>query len=171
MYQGAMALVDAHEKYFVAVRDFVANLRLSKWTITSNQIGGSIMPGIKPTMTDEEKMEYKKSVARMMFFWIINTRDTWRHTVLDNKPNEWGTLSLTTEFKDTGGVLNGEWLSFFSSARSVVNLTQVRESLGAINALAEGFWVEPLDPDCPADEIINRMYEEAAEYVDAIPNP
>jgi hypothetical protein len=128
------------------------------------------MPGIKATMTVEEKTAYKKSVAKMMFFWIINTRHTWRQTVLDNRPDLWGSLSLTTEFKTAGGTLNEEWMSFFSSARSIVNLTQVRESLGAINALAEGFWVDLIDPDCPADEVINLMYEETAEYVDAIPD-
>lgn len=128
------------------------------------------MPGIKPTMTDEEKTEYKKSVAMMMFFWIINTRHNWRQTVLDNQPNEWAKLSLTKEFKDLSGKLNEEWMNFFSQARSVVNLTQVRESIGAINGLAEGFWVSLLDPECPADEVINTMYDAAAKYVDAIPS-
>lgn len=129
------------------------------------------MSGIKTTMTNEEKKAYKKSVAKMMFFWIINTRHTWRQTVLDNNPDLWRDLSLTTEFKDAEGGLNGEWRSFFNQARGIVNLTQVRESLGAINGLADAFWVSVLDPECPADEVINIMYEEAAEYVDTIPSP
>jgi len=120
-------------------------------------------------MTAEQKTAYKKSVAKMMFFWIINTRRNWRETVIFDQPNAWYSLSLTTEFRNTNETLNGEWMDFFRNARAIVTMDQVKHSLEAINAIAEGNWVD-FEYDCPPDPTLNTMYNETAEYIDNLPS-
>jgi len=121
-------------------------------------------------MTAEQKTKYKKSVAKMMFLWIINTRRNWRETVINDQPNSWFSLSLTTEFRNTTETLNDEWMAFFSAARAIVIEAPVQQLLERINVLAECNWVDGVT-DCPPDRDLNKMYDETAEYIDEIPSP
>lgn len=143
---------------------------------------------------EEKKRRLKKSIAKMMVFWVAHSRDDLHYDLIGPNPgNAWAGLALTEAFDS-----NEERSAFFNIASRVFNdevETEVQTDGGErikvkIKVVEEGVkrirgrvhgkdgmtaspdplppeWEADLDPLCPGDPILNVMYRAAAAFVDS----
>lgn len=126
----------------------------------------------------ENKRELKKSIAKMMVYWVVHTRHDLRQELIDKDPTRtWAGLALQEAFDD-----KEEWEEFFRKAAKLLDeevdtggagkIKVVRAGAERINKRVDGLDGEPEDwcpiivPDCPANLILNIMYRAAEEFVD-----
>lgn len=140
--------------------------------ITSEYTFSGYVSEMPKILSKENKRVYKKALAKMMVFWIITTRNSWRDKLVNGDFNYWKTNLpyLAGAFQNGGMFEQAEWDNFFSQARAAIRITSVSIALNDINHLAMDFWVPMgFDPECPADEAIDLMFKAFADRVDAIP--
>jgi hypothetical protein len=148
-------------------------------------------------LTQEEKKilkdDLKKSIAKMMVYWVAHSRHTLHDDLVADKPDgAWAGLALKGAFGD-----DEEWRKFFHIASRVFNdevVTEVETSSGErvrgkIKVVEEGAiriskrvhgedgmtnspvllpadWESALDPHCPGDDTLDAMYRAAVKFVD-----
>jgi len=140
------------------------------------------------------KDDLKKSIAKMMVYWVAHSRHDLHDDLVANKPDgAWAGLALKEAFGD-----DNEWRKFFHIAYRVFNdevETEVETASGErvrgkIKVVEEGAmriskrvhgedgmtnspvplppdWEADLDPLCPGDDTLDVMYRAAADFVDA----
>src|SRR5262245_35504167 len=148
-------------------------------------------------MSPEEKKivkdDLKKSIAKMMVYWVAHSRHDLHDDLVANIPDRaWAGLALKEAF---GG--DEEWRKFFGIASRVYNDEVVAEVVtstgervsGKIKVVEEGAkrisnrvhgkdkmknspvllppdWESSLDPYCPGDGTLDAMYRAAVKFVD-----
>lgn len=160
----------------------------------ANQINKKVLFSL---LTQEEKKivkdDLKKSIAKMMVYWVAHSRHDLQHDLLENIPNgAWAGLALRQAFANVA-----EWEKFFHIASRVFNdevetevVTASGERVrGKIKVAKEGAlriskrvhgkdgmtnspvvladWEATLDPHCPGNDTLDVMYRAAAAFVDA----
>lgn len=117
-------------------------------------------------LTAAKKVEYKKSLAKMMVFWMITTHPKWKERLLTRQFDFW-----KADLPQLAGAFSNvkEWEDFLDRARLVAMENQ--GALDSFNTAASNDWVEILtgDPDCPADEALELLFVGFAERVKVIP--
>lgn len=117
----------------------------------------------------------KKSIARMMVYWVVNSRHDLREDLLANKPDGvWNELEFKEVFKDLNNETDNyaEWKEFFAKASNLFNEPDVRKGAERINQRVDGKdgedpdWCKTLDPDCPSNQTLNVMFNCAMSYID-----
>jgi hypothetical protein len=123
---------------------------------------------LSPESLEASKRELKKSIARMMVYWVVNSRHDLRADLLANNPaGAWAGLDLREAFDN----LN-EWETFFNQASALFNQPEVRNGTDKISQRVHGEdggpmdWDPTLDPFCPGNPTLNVMYQAAAAFVD-----
>lgn len=136
---------------------------------------GSEMP---KTLTAENKRLYKKSLAKMMTFWIINTRKPLLDRLTKGQHDLWkqDLPHFASAFVDKNGKFEDvEWNQFFEHARLTIKNPFMQMALDTMNNTAFESWVQRgpdgqiIDLDCPSDEALDFMYNAFAVRVDALP--
>ena len=139
------------------------------------------------------KEDLKKSIAKMMVYWVAHSRHNLHDDLVANIPDRaWAGLALKEAF---GG--DEEWRKFFGIASRVFNdevetevVTASGERVRAkIKVVEEGAkriskrvhgedgmtnspvllaadWEASLDPLCPGDGTLDAMYRAAVKFVD-----
>jgi hypothetical protein len=139
------------------------------------------------------KDDLKKSIAKMMVYWVAHSRHDLHYDLVANNPDgAWAGLALIGAFDD-----DQEWRKFFRIASRVFNdevETEVETASGErvrgkIKVVLEGArriskrvhgedgmtnspvllsadWEASLDPLCPGNDTLNVMYRAAAKFVD-----
>jgi hypothetical protein len=125
---------------------------------------------------EEMKKRLKKSIAKMMVYWVAHSRHDLRPELIDGNPDgAWSGLSLKEAF-DT----DQEWREFFGMASKLFNEEDVKRGAERISKRVHGEdglkdgvgnllppeWASELDPMCPGDSTLNVMYRAAAAFVD-----
>ncbi len=117
---------------------------------------------------EASKKELKKSIARMMVYWVANSRHDLRAELLANNPaGVLAGLALREAFDD-----QAEWETFFNRASVLFNRPEVKNGVDKISARVHGEdggpvdWDPTFDPFCPGNPTLNVMYEAAAAFVD-----
>lgn len=118
---------------------------------------------------DEKLKRLKKSIAKMMVYWVVNSRHDLREDLLANNPDgEWAGLNFKTVFDD-----DDEWKGFFAKASKLHNKDEVKKgsekvSLRVHGADGEGDpdWASELDPLCPDNATLNVMFSAAIAFVE-----
>lgn len=72
----------------------------------------------------ENKRELKKSIAKMMVYWVVHTRHDLRQELIDKDPTRtWAGLALQEAFDD-----KEEWEEFFRKAATSLMRRWTREA-------------------------------------------
>ena len=148
-------------------------------------------------LSPEEKMivkdDLKKSIAKMMVYWVAHSRHDLHDDLVANIPDRaWAGLALKEAFAD-----DEEWRKFFGIASRVFNDEVVVEVvtssgervMGKIKVVEAGAnriskrvhgedrmtnspdllppdWEASLDPLCPGNATLDAMYRAAVKFVD-----
>jgi len=148
-------------------------------------------------LTQEEKKilkdDLKKSIAKMMIYWVAHSRHDLYDELVANEPNgKWAGLALRQAFAD-----DNEWKKIFRIASRVFNDqvetevetadgVRVRGKTKIVNegakriqkrvhgednmtnspVLLPADWESALDPHCPGDDTLDAMYRAAVKFVD-----
>lgn len=135
----------------------------------------SLMPA---KLSLANKRLYKKSLAKMMIFWIINTRRPLLQQLTKRQHQEWQAEfpELAKTFVDKKGKFDTtEWQDFLEFACQTVEDPFMQLALNKVNDAAFESWVqrgpdgEIIDLDCPSSEAMNLMFKAFAKRVDALP--
>ncbi len=146
------------------------------------------------TEKETVRNDLKKSIAKMMVFWVAHSRHDLHDDLLAGKPDgAWAGLALKEAFGS-----DREWKKFFRTAHRVFNdvvETEVetaggKKIKGKLKVVEEGAkriskrvhgedgmtnspdllppdWEPSLDPFCPGDATLDVMYRAAAAFVDS----
>lgn len=107
------------------------------------------------------KGELKKSIAKMMVYWVVHTRHVLLDDLLSTEPGPaWAGLGFARKvFEEEPEFLNKVSQLFKTNEH-------VKEGAREINSIIHNRdWFPELVPDCPADEILNVMYDAAESFV------
>ncbi|MEW6209373.1 MAG: hypothetical protein AB1631_13470 [Acidobacteriota bacterium] len=110
-----------------------------------------------------EKEEFKKAIAKMMVFWVVQTRQNLRADLIKNDPNGvWKLTGLETVFAATPS----EWTNFFSDVSAHYQDSLKQLVADSNNLRADASWVRIIVPLCPPNEVIKAMFECAMSFVE-----
>jgi hypothetical protein len=121
----------------------------------------------------ENKQHLKKSIAKMMVYWVVNSRHNLRDDLLANDPTKsWAGLDFKNAFGDDPATASEEFNEFFRKASILFNLDVVKSGSKRINERVHGAdgepedWCDFLQPECPDNRVLNVMFNAAMAYVD-----
>ncbi len=127
----------------------------------------STAPAVGLTL-DEKKKRLKKSIAKMMVYWVAHSRHDLQADLIGGTPDgAWKGLALKEAFDS-----DEEWKEFFGKASDLFNEMNVKSGAQRISLRvhggdgSEGDWLSELDPLCPSDPTLNVMYQAAVTFVD-----
>ena len=132
---------------------------------TDSSNSASKMPGM---LDHEQKLRYKKSLAKMMVYWIINTRHDWLDRLLKQDFKSWrdNLPYLASAFASDPA----EFDDFLVRACHTIEGPFMTLAMQIVNKASMDDWVQMgIDPFCPADEAIDLMYKAFADRVDNLP--
>ena len=128
----------------------------------------------------ENKQHLKKSIAKMMVFWVVHSRHNLRADLLAKNPNDkWADLDFKKAFADSP---DESFEQFFERAADLfLDNKAVNDGAEIINARVDGKdelvdkqtgkalkaeWCPFLVEFCPDNRIINVMFNAAMAFVD-----
>lgn len=119
--------------------------------------------------THEENIGHlKKSIAKMMVYWVVYSRHDLREQLqAGNFNDKWDKLALQGAFNNMK-----EYKNFLTKASKLYNEKVVKDGAVRVDKRVHGMdgspadWCPVLDQDCPSDPILNAMFEAAMKFVD-----
>jgi hypothetical protein len=121
----------------------------------------------------ENKQHLKISIAKMMVYWVVNSRHALRDDLLANDPTKrWADLDFKKAFGDSPANASKEFNKFFAKASKLFNEADVKAGAKRINERVDGLdgekadWCDFLQPECPPNSVLNIMFNAAMAHID-----
>lgn len=121
----------------------------------------------------ENKQHLKISIAKMMVYWVVNSRHDLHDELVANNPNEsWAGLDLKNAFGASPEEASKEFKKFFSKASKLFKDDAVMAGTKRISMRVHGLdgappdWCDFLQSKCPDNRVLNVMFNAAMAYVD-----